>query len=65
MESFDIIVVGEIKGDEAAELSYATYTGSQAMTTVHSNSAEEGYEKLIDYGSVSYTHLTLPTSDLV
>lgn len=49
-ESFDIIVVGEIKGDEAAELSYATYTGSQAMTTVHSNSAEEGYEKLIDYG---------------
>lgn len=50
MESFDIIVVGEIKGDEAAELSYATYTGSQAMTTVHSNSAEEGYEKLIDYG---------------
>lgn len=49
MESFDIIVVGEIKGDEAAELSYATYTGSQPMTTVHSNSAIEGYEKLIDY----------------
>ena len=49
MESFDIIIVGEIKGDEAAELSYATYTGSQSMTTVHSNSAREGYEKLIDY----------------
>lgn len=49
MESFDIIAVGEIKGDEAAELSYATYTGSQTMTTVHSNSAREGYEKLIDY----------------
>lgn len=49
MESFDVIVVGEIKGDEAAELSYATYTGSQTMTTVHSNSAKEGYEKLIDY----------------
>lgn len=49
MESFDIIIVGEIKGDEAAELSYATYTGSQTMTTVHSNSAIEGYEKLIDY----------------
>lgn len=49
MESFDIIIVGEIKGDEAAELSYATYTGSQTMTTVHSNSAKEGYEKLIDY----------------
>ena len=49
MESFDIIAVGEIKGDEASELSYATYTGSQTMTTVHSNSAREGYEKLIDY----------------
>ena len=49
MESFDVIVVGEIKGDEAAELSYATYTGSQSMITVHSNSAMEGYEKLIDY----------------
>lgn len=50
MESFDIMVIGEIKGDEAADLSYATYTGSQAMTTVHSNSAAEGYEKIIDYG---------------
>lgn len=50
MESFDIIIIGEIKGDEAADLSYATYTGSQAMTTVHANSAAEGYEKLIDYG---------------
>lgn len=49
MESFDVIIVGEIKGDEAAELSYATYTGSQSMTTVHANSAEEGFEKLIDY----------------
>lgn len=49
MESFDIMVIGEIKGDEAADLSYATYTGSQAMTSVHSISASEGYEKLIDY----------------
>ena len=50
MESFDIMIIGEIKGDEAADLSYATYTGSQAMTTVHSNSAAEAYEKIIDYG---------------
>jgi pilus assembly protein CpaF len=49
MESFDIIVIGEIKGDEAAELSYAAYTGSQTMTTVHSISARDGYEKIIDY----------------
>ena len=49
MESFDIIVVGEIKGDEAEYLSYATYTGSQAMTTVHSINATEGLDKIIDY----------------
>ena len=49
MESFDIMVIGEIKGDEAADLSMATYTGAQGMATVHSNSAREAYEKIIDY----------------
>ena len=49
MESFDIIVIGEIKGREAASLAYATYTGSQAMTTVHSISAKDGLDKIIDY----------------
>lgn len=53
MESFDIIVVGEVKGDEAADLSYASYTGSQCMTSVHSISAAEGYEKMIDYALAS------------
>ena len=49
MESFDIMVVGEIKGGEAANLAYATYTGSQCMTSVHSNSAYEGFNKIVDY----------------
>lgn len=49
MESFDTMVIGEIKGKEAANLAYATYTGSQCLTSVHSNSAAEGYDKLIDY----------------
>ena len=49
MESFDIMVIGEIKGGEAANLAYASYTGSQCMTTVHSVSPEDGYERLIDY----------------
>ncbi len=49
VESFDTFVVGEVKGDEAAELSYAVYNGSQAMTSVHSESAIDGYNKLIDY----------------
>ena len=49
MESFDALVIGEIKGGEAAYLAYATYTGSPAMTSVHSISAKDGYEKMIDY----------------
>lgn len=49
MESFDTIVVGEIKGKEAASLAYAAYTGSQFMTSVHSINAKEGVEKIIDY----------------
>jgi len=49
MESFDIMIIGEIKGGEAANLAYATYTGSQPMTSVHSISAKDGYEKIIDY----------------
>lgn len=58
MESFDIIVVGEIKGDEAADLSYASYTGSQCMTSVHSISAAEGYEKMIDYALAAQPNRT-------
>lgn len=53
MESFDIIVVGEVKGAEAAEIAYATYTGSQCMTSVHSISAKDGYKKMIDYAMES------------
>lgn len=49
MESFDIMIIGEIKGGEAADLAYASYTGSQCMTTVHSVSPRDGYERLIDY----------------
>jgi Flp pilus assembly CpaF family ATPase len=38
-----------MKGDEAADFSIACYTGSQCMTTVHSNSAAEAYDKVIGY----------------
>ena len=58
MESFDIIVIGEIKGNEAAQLGQATYTGSQAMTTVHSNSAPEALEKIIDYAMDAQQNMT-------
>lgn len=58
MESFDIIIIGEIKGNEAAQLGQATYTGSQAMTTVHSNSAPEALEKIIDYAMDAQQNMT-------
>lgn len=58
MESFDIIVIGEVKGPEAAQIAYATYTGSQCMTSVHSISAHDGYQKMIDYAMESNSKMT-------
>lgn len=58
MESFDIIVIGEVKGPEAAQIAYATYTGSQCMTSVHSISAHDGYQKMIDYAMESDSKMT-------
>lgn len=46
-ESFDIIVVGEVKGGEAAQLANAVWTGSQSMTTTHSNSVYDGKRRLV------------------
>ena len=45
----DVICIGEVKGNEAALLANAVYTGAVGMATVHGNSAEEGVTKLVDY----------------
>lgn len=49
-ESIDIMVVSEIKGDEAADFGYAAYTGSQVMSSIHAVSAEDGFERICDLG---------------
>ena len=62
----DIIMVGEIRDLETAEIAIkAAQTGHMVMSTLHTNSAPETITRLINMGAVSYTHLTLPTSDLV
>ena len=50
VQDVDMIGVGECKGDEVADLAKASYTGAFAMLSVHGRSAEEGINKLIDYG---------------
>lgn len=49
-ESVDILTVSEIKGSEAAQFGYASYTGFQVMSSIHSMSAEDGFERTIDLG---------------
>lgn len=45
----DVICIGEIKGDEAALLANAIYTGAIGIATVHGHSALEGMRKVVDY----------------
>lgn len=45
----DYFIIGEIKGNEAAHLMMANYTGHQAWTSVHGMSARESLYKLADY----------------
>ena len=45
----DYIMVAEIKGDEAAALSIASYTGHICWATGHGASAIDGMDKLADY----------------
>ena len=64
----DIVMVGEIRDKETAELAVqASLTGHLVFSTLHTNSAAGILPRLLDMGiePVSYTHLTLPTSDLV
>ena len=49
MGSYDIFAIGEVKGAEAFDLGYATYTGSQCITSTHGESAIDGMDRIIDY----------------
>mgnify|MGYP002756506413 FL=1 len=62
----DRIVVGEVRGGETLDMLQAMNTGHEgSLTTVHANSTVDALSRLETLASVSYTHLTLPTSDLV
>ncbi len=52
----DRIIIGEIKGKESSDLLHASYTGSKCAGTVHSNSAEEAIDKVVDYALESHKY---------
>ena len=45
----DLIGIGEIKGNEAAELAKAVQTGHRAICIVHGTDCRSGLEKMADY----------------
>lgn len=45
----DYAIIGEVKGDEAAQLLYAAYSGQYCAATVHAPSAYKAVDKIIDY----------------
>lgn len=45
----DYIIVGEVKGDEAAEIMKACYTGHQCWVSAHGMRADEALYKFADY----------------
>src|SRR5678816_3832132 len=71
----DVILVGEMRDRETCEIGLrAAITGHLVFSTLHTLTAAATVNRLLDMGvagymiataPVSYTHLTLPTSDLV
>lgn len=49
LNDLDRIIIGEIKGDEAADFLMAAYTGHSCWASVHGISATEAMDKLADY----------------
>lgn len=45
----DYYIIGEIKGNEAADFMMASYTGHQCWCSVHGKNSQEGIYKLADY----------------
>ena len=57
----DVLLIGEIRDEETADIAVKfALTGHLVFSTVHANDAPSTIAR-----PVSYTHLTLPTSDLV
>lgn len=49
----DFIIIGEVKGDEAADLLKASYSGQLSACTVHAPNAGAAIKKIVDYALTS------------
>lgn len=49
MSDNDLIVIGEVKGDEALDVINAAYTGSTCWLATHGESSQDCAEKIADY----------------
>ena len=54
----DVYMVGEIKGREAEDFLYAVHTGAICYASIHANSPEDAYFRLVDYVKRGSSHST-------
>ncbi len=54
----DVYMVGEIKGREAKDFLYAVHTGAICYASIHANSPEDAYFRLVDYVKRGSSHST-------
>ena len=54
----DVYMVGEIKGREAKDFLYAVHTGAICYASIHANSPQDAYFRLVDYVKRSSSHTT-------
>ena len=52
----DYIIIGEIKGEEAAYLMNASYTGHICWCSVHGVNSKEALDKLADYATYNTSY---------
>ena len=52
----DVYMIGEIKGGEAKDFLYAVHTGAICYASIHANSPQDAYFRLVDYVKRSSTH---------
>lgn len=54
----DVYMIGEIKGGEAKDFLYAVHTGAICYASIHANSPQDAYFRLVDYVKRSSSHST-------
>ncbi|MEE8456444.1 MAG: ATPase, T2SS/T4P/T4SS family [Acidimicrobiia bacterium] len=56
----DRIVVGEVRGPEALDMLMALNAGCSGIATIHANSGRDSLEKLVSYGVLAGTNISIP-----